>query len=494
MKAKQFFFYGTTFVAVTLLVAAGQINAQNKQPFYCPGNTKAMVVYQQTQTTNYTKAMQQQTQYDQICKQQAQSQLMQMNQQQTQKTAKSAMTTQSSMVPMQKTVTSFAPQTTQQMTSKFDTISKTQSFAPMHTGTGMGKTTPWSFTTQQLVHSTDTATSTTMKPTQCTHSMMQAQQQHSQQTATATNTKQTQLQKTMTAMQRTDQLVKKTDQKSTWTPVTTTQTTATVQLVADQQCNKCHHQQPSMVAKQPHEIRQPIMPLPAKLPPLVQQANANPLWLPRPLETIAAPPLFGPPAFQPPLMVRKPAIPLLPVPTYQPQPVPTLVAKLQLVPSLRDGDLPAFLRKSESKPVAKTMDPTLVATAGKSTPGSLPTLIDTNGMEMPVRTPTALTQDTLSPTTVDEVKTEKLPPLPEQDLQQPPPRKLSAAVVQLPQATVKTVEVVTEDTEALPPGVTRRALDFDSPTALPTATDAAPQPAPAVQDLGAPTPRKTKMN
>jgi hypothetical protein len=347
-----------------------------------------------------------------------------------------------------------------------------------------------------------------------------------QKTATAINLQQMNIQKNA-------QIVQKTNVQMQMKPLTKTITETGIIAVSDQNCAHCHQQNKQMIAKGP-----------LALPPMMQQraqgvpalVGKNPVWLPAPVakNTMPLPAFVGKEpmpvpqpllALWPKTMVVPPMIVRQPVPTppallaLWPQTVvrppmlivqqplttqlppmitsPIVVAKVVPTPTLLDKELPAHLRKSTT-------------TKQPQSPGSvtLPTIITDSPAEANLRTPAKLLVEQLWQPLVDEGKVEqpaaglaRLVPLSEEDLQQPPQRKLSPAVVYLT-PVIPVAEKLQVGDDVLPAALemlpTKREplTPFNVTPVAPAPMRSAvtpPTPTPTLQQPGLPTARNTEF-
>jgi hypothetical protein len=516
MKVLKRLFFGATLAAVSLLPLASQSDAQQR---FCPRNMNVITIQKQTQTTQYFQQQQQYQDTMRLQQQQQQNRLIEQTQRQQQMTMKTSTQTQTTVTPIQKTVTTIQPKITQQIQHETQVINKTDQIVNRSPGLVCNKTTPQLLTTQQSIQKTSTASNVTMTATQCTHLQAKITQQKTQKTQLAMNTSTTQIKRTETAIKKTDLEVHKTYLDIQKTPLTTNTITTTEVIHLNINCMQCHHpSQPTMVAKGPQHqpptmLHQRFPPGPVaigKIPPAVKL----PQFLQPP--AVALPRIIAPPLETwPQMVVKQPALPVAmqppswrPKPLPQailypaPQPLPALVGRSQPLPTFlakMDNDLPSFLRTGKSK-----MDPMLVTALAKEPAGpvALPALIADPSPEGMLRTAAYITSKDLieqplyAGPVVDTTPVEMLAPLSEDELQQPPVRKLVAAVLQLSTLPVLSEKVLVEEEELLPPSLEPGSSQgdlFDQFTPVQPAAPRVSVPAPALQEPGLPTARETDL-
>jgi hypothetical protein len=417
------------------------------------------------------------------------------------------------------------------------------------------KVTPHLLNTQQEIHKMQLAKLTAKAQLEkhamsmsCTFMQAKANSQTQLKSAVQTQTALAQKLQSQTAIEKSQLTMKKTDLMMQLKPVTKTIDTTETIVVSNQNCAQCHHhqQQPSMIAKhpqaQPQMIAKPQQGLPQMLAKQAQpqmiigkqpmadptmigkqpqaapvmigqqpkadpvmigkQPPAMPMFMGRELVPVAPPPLVAvwPKMLPLPQIVQKPLqvdMSLTLVQPPYPLPQSTTMGK-GCMPTMVDQELPANLRKQQ------TMTTALAKQTTSSGMATLPSGLAEPQAEAFLRTPSKLTGDMPWQAKVTEEAAQQsdtdaapMTTLSEHDLQQPPQRFLSIAVVQMAPAApvadkLPTEELWASDVDLMP--TKRDPLNVSTAVPVAPAPSTASTPLPQVLQMpGAPTARDTEL-
>jgi hypothetical protein len=404
------------------------------------------------------------------------------------------------------------------------------------------KVTPHLLNTQQEIHKMQLAKLTAKAQLEkhamsmsCTFMQAKANSQTQLKSAVQTQTALAQKLQSQTAIEKNQLTMKKTDLMMQLKPVTKTIDSTETIVVSNQNCAQCHHQQqPSMIAKHPQAQPQMIANAQQGLPQMLakqpqpqmiigKQPMADPMMIGK--QPKADPVMIGKQPQAMPMFMGKELVPVAPpLVAVWPKmlPLPQIVQKplqvdmsLTLVqppyplaqsttlgkgcmPTLVDQELPANLRKQQT---------TTTALAKQTTPQGMATL--PSGLAEPqaeafLRTPSKLTGDMPWQAKVTEEAAQQsdtdagpMTTLSEHDLQQPPQRVLSIAVVQMMPAVpaadkLPTEELGASDVDVMP--TKRDPLNVSTAVPIAPAPSTASTPLPQVLQVpGAPTARDTEL-
>jgi hypothetical protein len=400
-----------------------------------------------SRSTNYYTITRQQTSYYTYLQAQQQYAFQQqqtiLQQQQTQLSQNRGNLQQNStLTPAQRT----ALQMQQQQLVQSKTVLSTQT-----TQLVCNKTTPQILQTGSVVNRTTLAQQQTALTQQCSHlttqhtALAQGRTRLAQQsTASPVNRtslaqNHTQLAQQHTVLQQQSTQLQSGTQYKLMVGRQTTTSTETIKVTTENSCMQCHHgSQPTGVATAQHSPRMPAQPLPGRMPQMAQQQPGRfpllgPQQPPYPLAMQRAPQLPWLTGGQaPPLLARQPQMPLA---LGQPLP-PALPSAMPLVKFM---DLPVAVGKADPTTSRTKLDPldsiSRATTKQPVTLARLPIALEgASGLRGPTKGLDMFDQLTGAqpqrPTATSDIQVFVLP-MSDEDLQQPPPRILSAAVIQL---------------------------------------------------------------
>jgi hypothetical protein len=277
--------------------------------------------------------------------------------------------------------------------------------------------------------------------------------------------------------------------------------TTTVKVYFDVNCMACHHSHDQPTGTQvAHKTTLPVEQQPGmRWPQVAQQPQPTPMATPPRVPLLA--PYVGAPLVAMPSMTAKQAPQVFPISTAKVQPLqPTAMPS----PALRFMDLPALLRTADTATAKSTLDPLVVITSLKHGMPieKLPLLVEITP-ETGLRSGRSL--DLLDQLTVEQPGAAGtlvqlfVVPLPDENLQQPPVRLLSSAVIELA-ALPAGAEDLQPEAELLPlsaePVGNRDPLELFGAGVQPARRSHAPVnplPLPALSDPALPTDRATEL-